>query len=302
MFSPRCVGTANATTAGWGNFGGGATQVVMPLMLSAFLAVGFSPQAGWRLCMVVTGVMCLVMSGLYLRFTKDSPSGPHVRRAASRVGLLQVARDPRVWLLFVAYAACFGTELTMKNIAALYYVDYFPAFRAMDSVTAAKYAGLLAGLFGATNLFARTLGGWLSDRFGRTGSIAGRTRWLFLSLFGCGVALLIFSRMTTLGTALPAMLLLSTCTQMACGATFGVVPFINRDGLGAVSGIVGAGGNLGGVAFAFLFGSSELSWPAGLLILGGIVTASSFLVLGVTMFGTAETADPAAAPVQPVTA
>lgn len=32
MFAPNVVGTANAMTAGWGNLGGGVTQVVMPLI------------------------------------------------------------------------------------------------------------------------------------------------------------------------------------------------------------------------------------------------------------------------------
>ncbi|MEK7927419.1 MFS transporter, partial [Burkholderia contaminans] len=31
MFAPNVVGTANATTAGWGNAGAGATQALMPL-------------------------------------------------------------------------------------------------------------------------------------------------------------------------------------------------------------------------------------------------------------------------------
>ena len=34
MFAPNVVGTANATTAGWGNLGGGVTQMVMPLLLA----------------------------------------------------------------------------------------------------------------------------------------------------------------------------------------------------------------------------------------------------------------------------
>jgi NNP family nitrate/nitrite transporter-like MFS transporter len=32
MFAPNCVGTANAAAAGWGNLGGGVTQMVMPLV------------------------------------------------------------------------------------------------------------------------------------------------------------------------------------------------------------------------------------------------------------------------------
>ena len=38
--------------------------------------------------------------------------------------------------------------------------------------------------------------------------------------------------------------------QMAEGATYSVVPFINKRSLGAVSGIVGAGGNVGAVLYA----------------------------------------------------
>ena len=39
---------------------------------------------------------------------------------------------------------------------------------------------------------------------------------------------------------------------MGCGATYAVTPFINRKGVGAVAGIVGAGGNAGAVAAGFL--------------------------------------------------
>lgn len=34
MFSTRIVGTANGIAAGWGNLGGGATQIVMPLLFA----------------------------------------------------------------------------------------------------------------------------------------------------------------------------------------------------------------------------------------------------------------------------
>ena len=75
MFAPNVVGTANATTAGWGNLGGGVTQMVMPLLFSAFLSAGISQYWGWRLSMMVPGVILFVLGILYYKLTKDTPDG-----------------------------------------------------------------------------------------------------------------------------------------------------------------------------------------------------------------------------------
>ena len=49
MFAPNVVGTANATSAGWGNLGGGVTQLAMPALFAFFVAVmGLSEAIGWR--------------------------------------------------------------------------------------------------------------------------------------------------------------------------------------------------------------------------------------------------------------
>jgi NNP family nitrate/nitrite transporter-like MFS transporter len=74
------------------------------------------------------------------------------------LGQLQAASgNYRVWLLFVTYGACFGIEIFIHNIAAVYYVDHFGL--------SLKSAGLAAGSFGLLALFARALGGWLSDNW-----------------------------------------------------------------------------------------------------------------------------------------
>nr|WP_243665034.1 MFS transporter [Rhodothermus marinus] len=59
MFAPNIVGTANATTAGWGNLGGGVTQMVMPLVFAGFVGLGFTEAVSWRLAMLVAGLVCL---------------------------------------------------------------------------------------------------------------------------------------------------------------------------------------------------------------------------------------------------
>src|ERR1044072_7836364 len=66
MFAPNCVGTANATTAGWGNLGGGVTQFAMPLLLALIVsALGVSDAVGWRLSMLVVGLMCALVGVAY---------------------------------------------------------------------------------------------------------------------------------------------------------------------------------------------------------------------------------------------
>ncbi|EWH01371.1 hypothetical protein Q427_14435 [Halomonas sp. BC04] len=118
------------------------------------------------------------------------------------------------------------------------------------------------------NIFARTMGGIFSDLFAKQGGLKGRVRWLFIALVCEGIALVAFSQMHVLSYAIGIMLVFSLFVQMAEGATYGVVPFINKKALGAVAGIVGAGGNVGAVAAAFLFRSEAITYQQGLFYLG----------------------------------
>ena len=282
MFAPNTVGTANATTAGWGNLGGGVTQMAMPLLFAAVMTFVADQALGWRLAMVVPGLALLGTSALYWKFTEDSPDGSYnalrergTLESAKKVegNFLNACADPRVWALFVIYGACFGVELTINNIAALYFHDYFELGLAN--------AGLVAGLFGLMNIFARTLGGAAGDKFGLKWGLRGRVRFLGSILFLEGLALMLFSQQTVLPLAIGTLILFSLCVQMSEGATYSVVPFINKKALGAVAGIVGAGGNAGAVAAGFLFKAEGLDWPQALLLLGACVTAVSFLAFAV---------------------
>jgi len=298
MFAPNVVGAANATSAGWGNLGGGVTQMAMPLIFSLLTgSIALSAAWGWRVAMVVAGAVCMLVGVAYYFLTQDAPEGNFSElRAKGRMptkkqasgAFMAACKDHRVWALFVIYGSCFGIELTINNIAALYFADYFDFFREMDEFTAIKYAGLIAGLFGLMNIFARTLGGAAGDAFGSRWGLKGRVMWLFVALFCQGLALMLFSQMTIVLLAVPALIAFSLCVQMSEGATFSVVPFVNKKALGAVSGIVGAGGNAGAVAAGFLFKGS-LPWPTALLILGAVVTVASFCTFLVRFSPEAET-------------
>lgn len=302
MFAGNCVGTANATAAGWGNLGGGVTQMMMPLLF-AFLTVncGFSSAAGWRGCMILSGIVCALTGVIYYLCTQDTPAGNIIdlrRRgllsadARKYSGLGVALRDHRVWTLFVIYGCCFGLELTLDNVAVLYFTDYFN----LDLYV----AGMAAGAFGMMNLFARSLGGMMSDRFAARWSFAGRSRWLFLTILGEGLALLVFSQMGQVGWAIASLLLVGLFVKMSNGAVYAVVPFVNSRALGSVAGIVGAGGNLGAVAAGFLF-KSGIPWNTTFWILGLFVTACASLTVTLTWSTVTETdLQPLPAPQSPM--
>ena len=278
MFAPNVVGQANATSAGWGNLGGGVTQLVMPLMFSAFvIGFGFTDAEAWRASMVVVGSVIFATGIAYFFITQDAPDGnfkdlrekgmlPEKKKVTG--AYLNAMKDYRIWLLFIIYGACFGIELTVNNVAALYFFDYFD----VGMVT----AGLIAGSFGLMNIFARTLGGIFADNCASLWGLKGRTYWLFIVLLGEGLALMLFSQMNVLFLAIPTLIIFSLFTQMSEGATYSVVPFIDKKALGAVAGVVGAGGNAGAVAAGFLF-KGTMDWNEVFFVIGIVVVIASFL-------------------------
>ena len=271
MFSRSVVGTANAVTAGWGNLGGGVTQWVMPQLFGAIVGLGADKFLSWRLAMIVPGALLLVTGLAYYRFTEDTPDGRSFEPRTGGRAFWEAAGDYRVWLLFLLYGACFGVEITVDNVAALYFKDSF-------HVTL-KLAGLLASLIGMMNLFARALGGIAGDWAGSRWGLLGRSRLLGVTIFVEGLLMILFSRLTILGPATAAFILFGLFVCMACGVTFAVVPLICPRAVGSVSGIVGAGGNLGAVLAAMLFKSESFSGASAFFILGSVVAATSCCAL-----------------------
>ncbi|THU34115.1 NarK family nitrate/nitrite MFS transporter [Niastella caeni] len=277
MFAPNVVGTANAVAGGWGNLGGGITQIAMPLIAAAFVGAGYIDKANsWRIAMIVPGVILLIMAFLYYRFTKDTPNGNYneIKRQTKekKKGTFVIAlKDYRTWVLAIAYAACFGIEITVDNVAATYFVDNFKASIIM--------AGALASIFGFMNIFARALGGIFSDKVGKIYGLRGKGLLLagFLVLEGIGIIL--FAKAGTLPMAIVSMLIFALFLKMANGGTYSIVPFVNKDAIGSVAGIVGAGGNIGAMLVGFLFKSKNISYSQAFYYIGIGVAVVGLVVL-----------------------
>jgi NNP family nitrate/nitrite transporter-like MFS transporter len=129
------------------------------------------------------------------------------------------------------------------------------------------------------NIFARALGGIVSDKVGGKFGMKGKGLLLagVLLLEGCG--LILFAQSGTLLIAIVSMLSFALFLKMSNGATYGIVPFVNTKNVGLVSGIVGAGGNLGGMLFGFLFKSQSITYVQAFTYIGYAVIAVALIVL-----------------------
>jgi NNP family nitrate/nitrite transporter-like MFS transporter len=133
------------------------------------------------------------------------------------------------------------------------------------------------------NLFARGLGGVLSDTFNESMGMRGRLIAQAVLLLLEGISVLVFARTDTLAGAVIVMVFFSFFVQSAEGTSYGIVPYVCPPFMGSVSGIVGAGGNLGAVCFGLVF--RELDYERAFIIMGATIIASSSLTAFVSING-----------------
>jgi len=283
MFVKEVAGTANAIVGGWGNLGGGVIQLVVGSVLFPLFKTGMSAEMAWRTVCIVPAAVGFTMGILCMLFSDDAPKGnyselkkrgamPNISAAASfRSGALNF----NTWWLFIHYAACFGVELTMNNAASLYFIDIFGM--------STEQAGAIASLFGWMNLFARGLGGFLSDKCNRYMGMRGRLLVQFLCIFLEGLMVIAFAHTKILGLSIFVLVVFSTFVQAAEGSTFGIVPYVNPVSTGSISGIVGVGGNCGAIVFGFVFRQLDYYWA--FIIMGCIIIAGSFTCFFVKIEG-----------------
>eukprot|EP00268_Persea_americana_P036376 TRINITY_DN35858_c0_g1_i2.p1 TRINITY_DN35858_c0_g1~~TRINITY_DN35858_c0_g1_i2.p1 ORF type:complete len:383 (-),score=56.01 TRINITY_DN35858_c0_g1_i2:338-1486(-) len=228
MFSAPIVGTANGLAGGWGNLGGGATQLLMPLLYSLICHLGGANFTAWRIAFFIPATLQVVSAFAILAFGQDLPDGNYKRLEENgskpKDELSKVfyhgVTNYRGWILALTYGYCFGVELTVDNIIAEYFYDRFDL--------KLHTAGLIAASFGLANIVSRPAGGVISDKMGKRFGMRGRLWSLWVVQTLGGVLCILLGKVGSLGASIGVMVAFSLFVQAACGLTFGVVPFVSR--------------------------------------------------------------------------
>jgi NNP family nitrate/nitrite transporter-like MFS transporter len=170
----------------------------------------------------------------------------------------------QVALMCLMYLVTFGGELAIVSMLPLFFKDNF------DLSLAA--AGTIGACFGATNLFARPLGGWFCDKY-------GRKPVLIIVAIGFAAGCFAMSTMgkgSSLYIGIAVTMAASIFGNAANGAVYSVLPIIKRRLTGQIAGLAGAFGNVGGVLFL-----SVLSLTGSSMFFMAIAAGSAICLIGI---------------------
>ena len=250
---------------GAGNAGSSLTKLIAP----SLIAIG-----GWQLVPNVYAAVMLVTAILFWFFSFNDPQ--HL--VSSKVSLSQqlaLMKNPAVLRYCQYYSVVFGGYVAL----ALWMTKYYVGEYGFDI----KHAAFLAACFSLPGGVLRALGGWLSDKYG-----AYKVTWGVMWV--CWVAFFILSYPQThfiiqtvkgpqgfdigLNATMFTLVLFGVGVAMAVGkaSVFKFIADEFPDNIGAVSGVVGLAGGLGGFLLPIMFGA--------LVDLTGVRSSSFMLLYG----------------------
>ena len=172
--------------------------------------------------------------------------------------------------LNATYFANFGAELAVVSMLPAFFELTFSGLTNGDGSTlvTATVAGFVAASFAFVNLVARPAGGYISDK------MSNRKRTMLIYMGGIVIGFFLmanigvwsgeivdglrevvpaFDGIWWLVVAVVITVFASVFVQGAEGATFAIIPMVNKRMTGQIAGMAGAYGNVGAVIYLVLF-------------------------------------------------
>ena len=251
---------------GAGNAGAAVTKFVAPAIIAA---------ASWQMVPKVFSAVMFITALLFWFFTYENKA----HRVPSSVSLkeqLLTLKDPKVWRYCQYYSIVFGGYVALALWMTKYYVQEY-GFNLQS-------AALLAACFSLPGGVLRAIGGWMSDKWGAH-SVTWWVMWVswiclfLLSYPPTDLVVQTVNGPQSFHIGLSPVLFTVLLFVIGIAFAFGkasVFKYISDDypqNMGAISGIVGLAGGLGGFVLPIMFGA--------LVDLTGVRSSCFMLMYGV---------------------
>jgi MFS transporter, NNP family, nitrate/nitrite transporter len=231
---------------GAGNVGASVTKLIGPLLLAMAPATGFLGgvvPGGWRSVPLLYAVLLVAMAAVVWRGAPRPDRRPGLGR--SLASMLAPLKLVRVWRFGLYYVVVFGAYVALS----LWLPSYYRAVFGLGLGT----ASLLTALFIFPASLLRPLGGWLADRFGARPV----TYLVFGTMLLACLLLAAPSGRLGLGGFFACVEVLGIGMGIGKASAYKYIPQYFPNDVGAVGGLVGTLGALGGFVLPLGFGYLE---------------------------------------------
>jgi NNP family nitrate/nitrite transporter-like MFS transporter len=232
--------------AGAGNIG---------TVLDALFAPRIAAAVGWQNVFGLAMIPAILVLAVYVFFSREAPVEVKRKKFSDYLALLKT-QDAH-WFCFY-YTVSFGGFVGLASS----YVLYFKSEFGLPPV----HAGDFAAICTAAGALSRPIGGALADRI-------GGIRALHVFYIVAGLALVASAFVHSLYLNLAVLSVASCALGMANGSVFQLLPQRFGKDIGVTTGLVGAGGGLGGFYLASSLGYSKGltgSYLTGFLLFAGL--------------------------------